>query len=179
MRRKTEELLCAAAAATRERLAELTAGRSLTTRAALVQIRRHFYDPGYQVTDVKRKLGVSSWFLTTFRIELGITPWRLIQECRMETAATLLRRTSLPVDEISFLVGYEATVSFQRLCKRWCGLPPSQLRCWLRRTKDRSAALPADVLSWRFWQRQERRELAAEELRAVVDALEALYGRAS
>ena len=178
MSKRIEEHLRRAARPTLDALHEMEDGRSRLLRSALAEIREHFWEPGYQVLDLKRSLGASNWLLSIFRIEIGLTPWRLIQECRMETAWRLLRDTSLPVEEIAFLVGYVAAPPFQRLCKRWCGLYPARLRSQARRVRVHFASLPEETVTWYFWERFRRSQLADDEVRRLLEYFETIYGRA-
>ena len=51
-----------------------------------------------------------------------------LQNLRVEEAKRLLEAAEMPVDEISFDVGYEDPSFFRRLFKRQTGLTPSQYR---------------------------------------------------
>ncbi|MED5509581.1 MAG: helix-turn-helix domain-containing protein, partial [Pseudomonadota bacterium] len=51
-----------------------------------------------------------------------------LQNIRIEAAKRQLEQTQLPVDEISFDIGYEDASFFRRLFKRRTGLSPSQYR---------------------------------------------------
>ena len=116
----------------------------------LAQIGQSFYQPGYTVEKLKRQVKCSNWLFTQFRLAFDLTPWTLIQECRMEMAARLLLDTSIPVEEVALLVGYEDFCSFHRLCLDWCALTPAVFRRCLRKVKPLLRELPEDVLSWRF-----------------------------
>lgn len=51
-----------------------------------------------------------------------------VQHVRVEEAKRRLERTSEPVDDISYAVGYEDPASFRRLFKRITGVTPGQYR---------------------------------------------------
>ena len=51
-----------------------------------------------------------------------------VQNLRVEEAKRFLEAGDMPVDEISFDVGYEDASFFRRLFKRRTGLTPSQYR---------------------------------------------------
>lgn len=159
-----------------EALVEMACGHDRRMRAALAEIRRNYREPGYRIEDLKRTVGASNWFGTEFRRAFGISLWRLVQECRMETATRLFPDTALPVTEVAFHVGYFAVPPFQRLCRRWCGLSPAGLRAALRRVEEPMRRLPEDVLSWRFWERFRACELTPEEVLPVIRYLEDCYG---
>jgi len=63
-----------------------------------------------------------------FKIATGSSLIEHLQNLRVEQAKHLLEAKELPVDEISFVVGYEDPSFFRRLFKRLTGLTPSQYR---------------------------------------------------
>ena len=63
-----------------------------------------------------------------FKIATGSSLIEYLQNLRVEEAKRLLEAAELPVDEISFAVGYEDPSFFRRLFKRLTGLTPSQYR---------------------------------------------------
>ncbi len=63
-----------------------------------------------------------------FKIAMGSSLIDYLQNLRVEEAKRLLEATEMPVDEISFDVGYEDPSFFRRLFKRRTGLTPSQYR---------------------------------------------------
>ncbi len=63
-----------------------------------------------------------------FKIATGSSLIEYLQNLRVEEAKRLLESEELPVDEISFVVGYEDPSFFRRLFKRLTGLTPSQYR---------------------------------------------------
>ena len=63
-----------------------------------------------------------------FKIAMGSSLIDYLQNLRVEEAKRLLETTEMPVDEISFDVGYEDPSFFRRLFKRRTGLTPSRYR---------------------------------------------------
>ena len=63
-----------------------------------------------------------------FKIATGSSLMEHLQNLRVEEAKRLLESSEFPVDEISFMVGYEDASFFRRLFKRRTGLTPSQYR---------------------------------------------------
>ena len=63
-----------------------------------------------------------------FKIATGSSLIERLQDLRVEQAKRLLDEGSMPVDEISFAVGYEDASFCRRLFKRRTGLTPSQYR---------------------------------------------------
>jgi len=63
-----------------------------------------------------------------FKVATGSSLIERVQDLRVEKAKRLLETGRMPVDEISFAVGYEDASFFRRLFKRRTGLTPSQYR---------------------------------------------------
>jgi transcriptional regulator GlxA family with amidase domain len=63
-----------------------------------------------------------------FKLAAGSSLIERLQNLRVEEAKRLLEAGAMPVDEISFEVGYEDASFFRRLFKRVTGLTPSQYR---------------------------------------------------
>jgi len=63
-----------------------------------------------------------------FKIATGLSLIDHLQNRRVEEAKRLLEATEMPVDDISFDVGYEDPSFFRRLFKRRTGLTPSRYR---------------------------------------------------
>ncbi len=67
-------------------------------------------------------------FKRRFTQATGISPIAYVQRLRVEDAKRRLERTDMPVDEISWQVGYEEPAFFRRLFKRMTGLTPGSYR---------------------------------------------------
>ena len=63
-----------------------------------------------------------------FKAATGASLIERLQDLRIEQAKRLLEAGAIPVDEISFSVGYEDASFFRRLFKRRTSLTPSQYR---------------------------------------------------
>ena len=70
-----------------------------------------------------------------FKIATGSSLIERLQNLRVEEAKRLLEAGELPLDEISFVVGYEDASFFRRLFKRLTGLSPGQYRRMFRSMK--------------------------------------------
>jgi transcriptional regulator GlxA family with amidase domain len=57
-----------------------------------------------------------------------MTPLAYIQQVRVERAKALLESSDLPVDAVSWKIGYEDAAFFNRLFKRTTGLTPGAYR---------------------------------------------------
>lgn len=172
MAEPTEEVLRRAARPTIEEIDRMIASSSRGLEPVLAEIRDHFYDPGYTAKELQEAVGMSNWLYEKFRGEVGLTPWKFIQECRMELALRLLRDTSLYVKDIASFVGYEDFPPFNGLCRRWCRLTPAGLREHLRKVRDLLRTLPEDVFSYRYYRRTVSGELSPEEVRRMARYLE-------
>jgi transcriptional regulator GlxA family with amidase domain len=67
-------------------------------------------------------------FKRRFTKATGLTPIEYIQHLRVDQAKRRLERTSTPVDEIGWQIGYENPAFFRRLFKRTTGVSPSHYR---------------------------------------------------
>lgn len=173
----TEDVLRRAAQPTVDALDLLIDASPAGIRTALVEIRDHFYDPGYTIKQLRAALGASRWIYEQFRRHIGMTPWKLVQECRMELTVRLLRDTSLYVKDVALAVGYEDFPPFQRLSRTWCRLTPAPLRRQLREARDRLRLLPESALSWIYFERAVSGDLSPSEARRLIRCLESIPER--
>jgi transcriptional regulator GlxA family with amidase domain len=67
-------------------------------------------------------------FKRRFTSATGMSPIAYVQRLRVEDAKRRLERTEIPIDEISWQVGYEDPAFFRRLFKRTTGLTPGAYR---------------------------------------------------
>jgi transcriptional regulator GlxA family with amidase domain len=81
------------------------------------------------VAEMARRSGLSTrTFKRRFRAATGETTIAYVQRIRIERAKRALETSSVPVEEISWAVGYEDAASFRRLFKRMTGLTPGDYR---------------------------------------------------
>ena len=81
------------------------------------------------VTELVERSGLPErTFKRRFAKATRYSPIAYVQHVRVEEAKRRLERTSEPVDEISYAVGYEDPASFRRLFKRITGVTPSAYR---------------------------------------------------
>jgi transcriptional regulator GlxA family with amidase domain len=81
------------------------------------------------VTELVERSGLPErTFKRRFVGATGYSPIVYVQHVRVEEAKRRLERTSAPVDEISYAVGYEDPASFRRLFKRITGVTPATYR---------------------------------------------------
>lgn len=81
------------------------------------------------VEELVRRSGLSERsFKRRFRAATGLSPIAYVQRLRIEEAKRRLERTRVPVEEISWQVGYEDAAFFRRLFKRLTSLSPGAYR---------------------------------------------------
>src|SRR4029079_18426143 len=87
------------------------------------------YAVGAPVTELVERSGLPErTFKRRFARATGYSPIAYVQHVRIEEAKRRLERTSDPVDEIGYAVGYEDVASFRRLFQRITGVPPGPYR---------------------------------------------------
>ena len=107
-------------------------------RAALQEITQNYREAS--LSNVARAYGVSLAYVSEcVRAQTGKTYKELLQRHRMETAARLLRRSDLNIQQIIAQVGYENTSYFYRLFHERYGLSPREYR-QVRAVRSRTTA---------------------------------------
>ncbi len=168
-----EKLLERAARPTLEVIAWLRRKVPPALEPLLDHLRERFYEPGYSVAEARAALRLASnWFIVVFKRATSLTPWRLVRQCRLETAARLLRDTDLTVLEVTLLVGYDSEQAFTELFVEWCGMRPVEYRDHARALAPRLGVALEEVFTWARWQRFREGRLAAEESAEMVAILE-------
>jgi AraC-like DNA-binding protein len=95
---------------------------------ALAVIERSYGDHRLSVDDLSRRVFVSRRQLQRAFTEAGTSVQERLHAVRMQHAAELLRETSLPVSEITRMVGYRHSAQFAKAFRRYYGLAPTQWR---------------------------------------------------
>ena len=96
-------------------------------QAALQEITQNYREAS--LSNVARSYGVSLAYVSEcVRAQTGKTYKELLQKHRMETAARLLRRSDLNIQQIITQVGYENTSYFYRLFHERYGQSPREYR---------------------------------------------------
>lgn len=97
-------------------------------QAAQAWIADHF-SVANPLEEMVRRSGLSErTFKRRFTAATGVSPIAYVQRLRIEAAKHQLERADVPVDEISWQVGYEEPAFFRRLFKRITGLTPGGYR---------------------------------------------------
>ena len=101
--------------------------REALVQAALQEITQNYREAS--LSNVARSYGVSLAYVSEcVRAQTGKTYKELLQKHRMETAARLLRRSDLNIQQIITQVGYENTSYFYRLFHERYGQSPREYR---------------------------------------------------
>ena len=101
--------------------------RAELVQAALDEITQNYREAS--LSNVAREYGVSLAYVSEcVRAQTGRTYKELLQKHRVETAARLLRRSDLNIQQIISMVGYENTSYFYRLFHERYGLSPREYR---------------------------------------------------
>ena len=132
LREKQEESVSAVAARTMELVMEIGREAKQAPEPLLADALRflecHLSEP-LQLPVLEEKLHLSSDGLNRlFRKEFGVPPKRYLIEQRMLLAHSLLKSTTLSVQEISLKCGYKSQFSFSREFRKKYGIPPRKVR---------------------------------------------------
>ncbi|WDF61571.1 AraC family transcriptional regulator [Flavobacterium sp. KACC 22758] len=93
------------------------------------QLIRENIDNPFTIVELARKVGVNQTKLKEgFKTVFGDTVFGYLQEIRMNKARHYLSDTSLSIQEISHLSGYQNVSNFSIAFKRIFGYPPTKLR---------------------------------------------------
>jgi transcriptional regulator GlxA family with amidase domain len=86
-------------------------------------------NPRCSISGLARTVNLSSSRLEhLFKEQVGVQLGDYLLECRLRTAAELLKSTEMRVKEIAHIVGYEHSSSFIRAFKNKFGIIPSDYR---------------------------------------------------
>jgi len=81
------------------------------------------------VTEMTCRSGLSPRaFERRFKRATGLSPISYVQQVRIDEAKRRLEQSDLPIDQISWEVGYEDAAAFRRLFKRIARVAPGSYR---------------------------------------------------
>ena len=104
-----------------------TVNKEALVRAALDEIVNNYREAN--LSNVARTYEVSLAYVSEcVRAETGKTYKELLQKHRLETAARMLRRSDMTIQQIIAQVGYENTSYFYRLFRAHYGQSPGEYR---------------------------------------------------
>jgi transcriptional regulator GlxA family with amidase domain len=104
-----------------------TRRRALFTEALAV-IERSYGDNRLTVDRISRDIFSSRRQVQRCFAEAGTSVQERLHAVRMERAAELLQSSSLPVGQVTRMVGYRAQAQFAKAFRRYHGMPPSRWR---------------------------------------------------
>ncbi|WP_237358586.1 helix-turn-helix transcriptional regulator [Rhizobium etli] len=81
-----------------------------------------------EIANVARELGLSERTLQRRVTQEGTTFRTLLNEARQELGRQLLSDTSMEIEEVAYLLGYQDTNSFYRAFKEWESMTPGRWR---------------------------------------------------
>ena len=120
-------------------LAQQSAGQILPDQVKSIQ-RRLLAAQRSGIQEVAAEMNLSPRTLQRRLRDLGVHYKDLLEHVRCETAQEYLRQSSLGLEEIAFLLGYEETNSFHRAFQDWTGTPPGRWRAMRQHEKENSAS---------------------------------------
>lgn len=129
-------------------------------RPMLGLIERYLFSPGLSATRIYLACNIKDRSISTaFRRAIGATPWRYIEQCRMEVGERLVRQTQIKITWISAMLGYSSLKVFSGAFGRLTNERPLTYR------KQHQAEALEEALSQR-----------SEELERIVKLRRALEG---
>ncbi len=117
------------------KLSKLDNDASLEHRVRM-QVSRALSQGVPALSEIASQLGMSARTLQRRLSERGNSFQSVVDECRRELAERLLKDTSYPLAEVSFLTGFSEQSAFNRAFKRWAGQTPRSFRIEARPTAD-------------------------------------------
>ena len=81
-----------------------------------------------QKQNIAKSLGVSARTLSRRLAEEGITYEEVVDQLRRSLALQYIKDPSIPLGEMTWLLGYEGSTSFNHAFRRWTGHSPSAAR---------------------------------------------------
>lgn len=97
----------------------------------VIKVRRILLsNPGHfpPIETVASQLATSTRTLSRSLQEVSTSYQKILDEVRKEMAIEYLKTSSLPIEEIAALIGYNDPSNFRKAFKRWTGQPPSYYR---------------------------------------------------
>ena len=131
---RTPDVRLAAIALMAEALAKLPANFLTTARLdRRINIARDYINTrlneDVSLEELARQCGMSgAAFLRFFKQKCGITPYQYLLQQRYNTAAKLLKNSTLTIESICDAVGIKDRFHFSRQFKKFFGMPPAAYR---------------------------------------------------
>jgi len=111
-------------------------GSSLSRKKAvflrLQRVRNHISACAHEELDVAKLALMANYsvghFITTFRAVFDETPYSNVSRYRLESASTLLSRSTLGIADIAHAIGFQSRSSFTRAIRKHLGSSATQFR---------------------------------------------------
>ena len=95
---------------------------------AIDYMTAHYKEP-LRIQQLADYIGIDRSYLTsTFKKVKGISPQEFLINLRMDRAASLLKETSLPINEVASSVGYKDPLAFSKIFKQYYSTSPKNYR---------------------------------------------------
>lgn len=89
----------------------------------------HNFRRNITIEELASLCGVTPNYVTVlFKEVLGITPIQYLHQTRINNAWNLISTTSMTIKEVAEYLGYCDQSYFNRMFKKWMGVPPSQVK---------------------------------------------------
>jgi AraC-like DNA-binding protein len=137
------ELLAVVAPQLETELAEQLGHKTVSEQAKAI-LKRLVTGQRPGIQDLARELHLSTRTLQRRLTEEGITFQHLLEEARRELARHYLLHSSLELNQIAYLLGYEDANSLFRAFHQWEGTSPGQWR-QLQRNSSPTTQVQVDV----------------------------------
>lgn len=90
-------------------------------------VKNHIADPDFGIDEICREIGLSrANFYRKVKVITNLSPVEMIRNIRLETAARLLKESSLSISEIAFKVGFNNHSYFTSCFKTLYGISPTE-----------------------------------------------------
>ncbi len=111
-------------------------GSSLSRKKAvflrLQRVRNHISACAHEELDVAKLALMANYsvghFITTFRLVFNETPYSNVSRYRLESASTLLSRSTLGIADIAHAIGFQSRSSFTRAIRKHLGSSATEFR---------------------------------------------------
>lgn len=92
-------------------------------------IEEHYSDPDFNVSVLAQKLGLHhNYFSILYKREMGISPVKAINHCRLQNACKMLKFTDRRIKDIAHNCGFSDELYFSRTFKSAFGMSPNLYR---------------------------------------------------
>lgn len=130
------EILIKLARAYEDQRERMTSPGSLHVRKAITYLHQN-YDQAFRMEALADRLEIHAGYLhRIFKEHTGCTPVSYLTRLRLNKAKMLLRRTEIPISQISDYVGINSRQYFTSLFKKHLGKSPSEYRSTVERWTD-------------------------------------------